>query len=209
MKDKNIIIILDYYTKKTNSKKYNSLIELIFTIYHEIQHLYQEKYPQNNYIYFLMKIEKYIIINNPKYYQTYHDNFLIEIDANLYGITKTIDYLKNYPNYYLRNEEYLEKKQSEYLKNFKYYDEQIVFEEFHKIIKKDYKKILNEFKILNYFYKQNGEFQSLSDILENTKKYNIPSKITELIISSKSYTKEIDSLSNKNEKKIIKIKRNL
>lgn len=136
-----------------------------------------------------MTIEKYIIIKNQKNYQNHYNNFLIEIDANLYGITKTIEYLKKHQDYDLNNKEYLEKKQSECLRNFKFYDEQIIFEEFHKIMKKDFKKILNEFKILNYFYEQNGCFKSLSDILENTEKHNIPSKITELIISSESYIK--------------------
>lgn len=77
-----------------NSKK---LMSVLLTIFHEIGHLHQELGLEdyNEEVQEQFRIEKFIQDNDRDFYLKYHDNFLIEKDANNHGIIRLLQYFGN------------------------------------------------------------------------------------------------------------------
>lgn len=75
-------------------------LERIFTVLHEYGHLLQdvefENYEENYQE--ILTMEKYLIAHDKEFYHLYHDNFLIERDADNYAIVELIkEYGSMYP----------------------------------------------------------------------------------------------------------------
>ena len=139
----------NYYNKDND----NGLTFLIFAAFHELEHLLQLKYPEKlkkqfNFSRQMYKLED-VIIKISKYdqlisdvnYSEQHDNFLLEIDADIKGVTNALSFVRYYEINGINNR-YLElmKKYNDFRINN--YDIPIMISQFNKIVKK-YPEILN------------------------------------------------------------------
>lgn len=111
-KKKNRIVI--FIKEKTKSKKMQkTLVQNIWTCYHELRHEQQattkDKMKDFSYESFMMQISHVCHRIQPGDYRLEHDKYYFEIDADLYAHQKTKEYLmKNYPEVYEQQKEYLD-----------------------------------------------------------------------------------------------------
>lgn len=107
---------------KLEFDKKHSLVRKIFITFHEIKHLVQEtKGYENMYQEFSDRLSRIYKNTQPSKYFLNHDKFYFEIDANWYAIKKTEVFLKQYPDLYEQNKDYINKLKSKYefdLNNF-------------------------------------------------------------------------------------------
>lgn len=80
-------LISIYYTDQIFFDSMKNIADVLFTIFHEIGHILQsnckEKYDSD--MLDIFEDEYFILENDRDFYDKYHDNFLIEQDANLYA----------------------------------------------------------------------------------------------------------------------------
>ena len=122
-----------------------------------------------------MQIEKKLMcssiktmLDGPMHYRLNHDSYMIEIDANNYSINKTIEYLKKYPDIYVKHKDDLKRRKNKYLNDLETYDAYNMFENINLVIKETSNQlfeIFNAIPSLYYFYDEKGKFNSISDIL--------------------------------------------
>lgn len=179
--------------KKINCTKY-SLATLIFTTYHELRHDYQYKdvFPKNHLVAFLMGLEAMYrtSIEGEINYRAEHNQYLVEIDANLQGIYNTEKYLQKYPELYKKNKNYIEDRKRKYKTDKNNYNPYKTFENFNSLMQKKSKEIFECMPILHNFYNKNGTFKSFSEILSN--KNNLEHEIIDFIITSNAFLKQVD-----------------
>ena len=177
-----------------NNTKDNGLIFLIFAAFHELEHLLQFKYPeklrkQSNFSRQMYKIED-VIIKISQYdqlisdvnYSEQHDNFLLEIDADIKGVTNALSFVR-YHEINGINNRYLELMK-------RYNDFRIMISQFNKIVKK-YPDILNnkqwlDCEELTQFYHLNGNLKSIEEII------SVNSSLLPYFVSSISFLKSIN-----------------
>ena len=90
------IVVFLHPTNNANliSKK---IFNLVKNCYHEIRHFHQENLDAYSYEGFLVEMENYISgCGLDIRYALHHDKYFVELDANLYGISKTKEYMMNY-----------------------------------------------------------------------------------------------------------------
>lgn len=108
---KNIVIVLDFYVlspligKIINRCKFliNTKFSFaLFTIYHELKHAMQEKSFQNHDYFTFDNIVFEMETNIIKWFRTHysqnHDDYYMESDANVYGISRAEEYCRKHPN---------------------------------------------------------------------------------------------------------------
>lgn len=198
-KSGNIFLILDNYRKMIENKE---LWFIIMTPYHEARHKYQIDVlsTKNDYLSFLLRLEiplisleitKYITISVGQiHYDMNHDKFMIEIDANNYATSKTINHLQKYPELYESNKKKLNERKIDYEHDLEIYDAYSMFAKYDFLLKKYPSIMLNFIDILKYFYNEDGSFKTLSEILKN--RQNIDEKIMTLILSSQPFLEQLD-----------------
>lgn len=174
---------------------------LIFAAFHELEHLLQLKYPEKlkkqfNFSRQMYKLED-VIIKISKYdqlisdvnYSEQHDNFLLEIDADIKGVTNALSFVRYYEINGINNR-YLElmKKYNDFRINN--YDIPIMISQFNKIVKK-YPEILNnkqwlDCEELTQFYHLDGNLKSIEEII------SVNSSLLPYFVSSISFLKSIN-----------------
>ena len=184
-----------------NNTKDNGLTFLIFAAFHELEHLLQLKYPEKlkkqfNFSRQMYKLED-VIIKISKYdqlisdvnYSEQHDNFLLEIDADIKGVTNALSFVRYYEINGINNR-YLElmKKYNDFRINN--YDIPIMISQFNKIVKK-YPEILNDKQWLDceeltQFYHLDGNLKSIEEII------SVNSSLLPYFVSSISFLKSIN-----------------
>ena len=94
----NIGVIRIYGMDDYDLASEKDFLEKMFVIFHELGHLKQEFDEFNSEYNSIIKMELELIDKNQKFYSKYHNNFIIEIDADNYAITELIkEYGKYYP----------------------------------------------------------------------------------------------------------------
>lgn len=184
-----------------NNTKDNGLTFLIFAAFHELEHLLQFKYPEKlrkqfNFSRQMYKLED-VIIKIAQYdqlisdvnYREQHDNFLLEIDADIKGVTNALSFVRYYEINGINNR-YLElmKKYNDFRINN--YDIPIMISQFNKIVKK-YPEILNDKQWLDceeltQFYHLDGNLKSIEEII------SVNSSLLPYFVSSISFLKSIN-----------------
>ena len=184
-----------------NNTKDNGLTFLIFAAFHELEHLLQLKYPEKlrkqfNFSRQMYKLED-VIIKIAQYdqlisdvnYSEQHDNFLLEIDADIKGVTNALSFVRYYEINGINNR-YLElmKKYNDFRINN--YDIPIMISQFNKIVKK-YPEILNDKQWLDceeltQFYHLDGNLKSIEEII------SVNSSLLPYFVSSISFLKSIN-----------------
>ena len=184
-----------------NNTKDNGLTFLIFAAFHELEHLLQFKYPEKLRKQFAFSRQMYkledVIIKIAQYdqlisdvnYSEQHDNFLLEIDADIKGVTNALSFVRYYEINGINNR-YLElmKKYNDFRINN--YDIPIMISQFNKIVKK-YPEILNNKKWLDceeltQFYHLDGNLKSIEEII------SVNSSLLPYFVSSISFLKSIN-----------------
>lgn len=185
-----------FYTYKGNYK-----LPTIITMYHEQRHYLQE---QSNFANQTNHITKAIcdmenIIKNNRIgdinYLLNHDSWFIEIDANEYGIKRTMNYILENTNSFnhedIKDLKLLDKK-NEYLKLTYSFDK--LFTAFNKLstISKNHLSYETMPAWYKLYYKSLGKFHSLSTIMSLTNNNNTDPLLTTYIITSKSFLSKIN-----------------
>lgn len=184
-----------------NNIKDNGLTFLIFAAFHELEHLLQFKYPEKLRKQFAFSRQMYkledVIIKIAQYdqlisdvnYSEQHDNFLLEIDADIKGVTNALSFVRYYEINGINNR-YLElmKKYNDFRINN--YDIPIMISQFNKIVKK-YPEILNDKQWLDceeltQFYHLDGNLKSIEEII------SVNSSLLPYFVSSISFLKSIN-----------------
>ena len=199
--------------KNYDNKQYendNGLTFLIFASFHELEHFIQKEYPEKLRNQFklakpMYAIEELIIKMNKfdpdiidfNYYEK-HDNFLLEIDADIKGNNNARSFIKHHEITGI-NLRYFDLMQSYNDFRINNYDIPTMINQFIKIIKK-YPDILRNkdwlyFDELKQFFNQDGTVKSINELM------SIQSDLTPYFVSSISC---IYSLNNThiNEKQI-------
>lgn len=203
------IYIFSDIIDKINSKNYdnnnnlydNGLAFLILSCFHELEHRLQNEHPeklrlQQDFAQEIYSIERFIILFRnyaPELmeidYKKFHDNFLLEIDADTKGVNNAIAFSRgngissiNFKYYELFSQ----------YNNFRIqnYDTLIIINQFLKIANKYKSKAINgnylPGKILNYF-DENGNLKNIDDLMEIQN-----SSIIQYIVSSPEFLKSIN-----------------
>jgi len=206
--EKNIIVLFKDKHKKDNES--DKLIDILITTYHEIRHVFQENRlntPEEN---FIFDIEFLAMYNNDDILKTYNNNayfhksFFFEIDADIYGATKTKEYIENNDIKLFNKEDFEKKKNStvhRYISyNFDYFLESALNSVKNKNVvdvhNKDKTDIVN---ILQLFFNDKRMFKQLDEIINDKRLLSINVNITKLLLSSNLFLEnlDIDNLSDK------------
>lgn len=209
--EKKIILFTINEKKFTKVKSDKFLINLLISSYHELWHAYREKldYKNNSFYNFIFFIEN-IIKSYPLDYMTqfdyffHHDEYFSEIEANLYSIKRTEEFIQNNSKFYFENKSYIDKIKDIYSGDYFCYDFLIFFEKFYHLYKNNYKNIPYKNTILEIFFDEEANFLDIKQILFNSRLINLDNEIVELILASYSFINKLDFIKlNIEEKKFI------
>ncbi len=85
------------YNNPTNTND-NGLVFLIYACFHELEHRLQLECPQKlrnqpSFSRVMYDIEKIIYLADKEFYKGHHDNFFLEIDADIKGVENAINFI--------------------------------------------------------------------------------------------------------------------
>lgn len=193
-KVKDIVIFLGKYG--IFCYKDNDIKDLVFTCYHEIRHIQQENFNGNSYENFIRVLESFNLSYSFEFeYMLYHDNTYLEIDANLYAITKTKDFLKTkYSDRFKEDEVKLKIIEEKVMLDYLRYDSSYTVDCFYQNIQKykqvhDFDDIPEVFKI---FYDKDFNYKEFGSIIRNEKFKTLDKRIITSVFASKSFLSSID-----------------
>ena len=195
----NTVIFLNRINKIEKIEQ--KIFKLVQVCYHEARHSVQQKFDNYSYDGFLRDIDHFLKIKID--YILEHDKYSFEIDANLYGVKRTKEYLKNrYPNLYEKHKDEIEKLEKRYQFDYMTYDASDTVERAikmlritdkvrnNKIIKR---KSLHEISpVLDIFLNEDASFKNFSEIVQNDRFKRLDKRIVYAILSSKSFLEQID-----------------
>ena len=199
-----IIIFLDKIRKRVNIER--KIARLIEVCCHEFKHTFQNEYNEYSYATVLTMMEKYLkCIPYNKDYLLEHDKYYFEIDAKLYGIIKSKEYLKkDYPELYEKVKKELAKKERKYKYDYMMYDASNTVDMFLKclriinkieqitgVVKPELEKI-KKFPALSIFLNEDGSFKSIKEMIDNEKFGKIDKRIIYAFLSSQTFLENTD-----------------
>lgn len=199
--DEEIHIFLSHCFTKKNIRNHELFIaELTHMIAHELGHVYQEQH-EEKYSYaerLIFKLENFLIDSSlefNKHYQEYHDNYLLEIDADLYGSIRAEKILKklNMPK---EVESLGKEKIASEIRKYNY-DFEILLEEIINILRNDPEVVEANYSELLpiplLYLKDDMKFETIENIMYiNEEINNDITEVSKMIISSEIYLKELD-----------------
>ena len=197
-----LIYIFSNVIDKINKKNYNNLCNsndnglafLILACFHELEHRLQIDCPQKlrkqtSFSTTMYDIEKIIILFDKEFYKQKHDNFYMEIDADIKGTENAINFI-NFSKIEGINRDYFEALRTYNKYRQLNYDIPQFIKRFNNIVRmypqilRDKRYVSNE-QILS-FYDENGGFKSIDEIMKK------PNVLTPYIISSEMFLKSIN-----------------
>lgn len=186
-----IIVFIDRIKKYKTLEK--QLFVTVFTCFHEVRHAIQKYFDEFSYDKFISDIEYLYTKDNKDHYVKNHNNYSYEIGADLYAITKTIDFFKKKnPEVYEKEKLFMEGMKARTLDSYYLYDATyFVSNVINKILKT---KIVPDNNVLKIFFNENGEIKSLDEIVKDVNYKKLDKRIVYYILSS------IPSLEEKSDK---------
>ena len=188
------------------------ILYYIVVLFHELEHHYQYDYryitrktTEINLFDFTYDIEHLVVGNNWEHYQAHHDEYWVEIDANLYSVERAYDFLKSKGLITKKIEKNLRKYKNKYLFASNNYDIHYFFHELHNIVRDGSKVDINNYWYLWLLYENNGQFNSIDDIIYCADKLGIDEEVLKYLFSSKDFLESLDfgSLSLENKQVIM------
>lgn len=189
--------------KKDSKTKEIYLIELLTTTYHEYNHkiTWEQATDIPNLRNFILLIEQ-LIIETTELYNAHHDDFYEEIIANIYGIEKSEQFLKRYPNIFEKLKGYIENDKLNYQINLINYDIEQFINYFSKILqeskeKSSFFKEEYPYNIVGCLYDKDGAFKRITTLMEDKNWNFLEKEVQYSIVASKSYlrSQQLDHLS--------------
>ena len=206
--DRKVLSLLSHREK--NSGEF--VANYTFTLFHELRHHYKKVIDdsigineQVNFGMFNRDISYYISYYFPSHYGMYHDEYWHEIDANLYGINRTSEFLKSKGMLTEECKTFIRKRKNRYLYNLNSYDFHYFLSVLDKIVKNNPEIDINDNYFLALFYKNNKEFNSVDEILYLANAWNVDEKVLNYFFSNAIFLNNLDfiSLSLRNQKVIV------
>ncbi len=188
-----IVIFINYF------KKYkNPLLNLIKNCFHETKHYIQLTADDYDYIKFMRNLETILTEYDWNNYINYHDDFLFEIEANIYAINKTKELLKGkYPNIYKLEKDTIDKMEKDYNIDYMLYD---AIEQFDRLLHISNKIIIiNTYPAFDIFLNENNAFKPIKNIISNPNFEHVDKRIVHTVLSSNAFLKSIDMKKLSNE----------
>ncbi len=197
-----LIYIFSNVIDEINKKNYNNirnsndngLAFLIYACFHELEHRLQIECPhklrkQALFSTSMYNIEKIIILFDKEFYKQKHDNFYLEIDADIKGGENAMKFI-TFSGIDCINREYFEALRTYNRYRQLNYDIPQFISRFNNIVRM-YPQILQDKRYISNdhilsFYDENGHFKSIDEIM---KKQNA---LTPYIISSEMFLKNIN-----------------
>ena len=195
--DEEIFIFLDKFTISKRIKKNtpHQLVDLLNTIHHEFRHSHQREKQASYNLFerlFISEIETYIMDKDRSHYQNNHDEYLMEIDADLFSVKQTEEFLKKYPEIYDKEKNYMDGVKNFYQFEKINYDSDKIWEKFYQLYKVNTENTENN-EIINIFINKNTkEYNSIRDICNNKNISLLDEKTFCRILSSKSFLEQIN-----------------
>ena len=181
------------------------LFRLLQVCFHEARHSEQQQFNEYSYEGFFNEIDHYIKIATMGIdYILEHDNYSFEIGANLYGVSRAKEYLKeNYPNLYEKDKEEIDTLERRYQYDYLMYDASFTLDRFlsianqlNKIAKLDKKnKVTKEATIspvLDIFFNGPAEVKKVKEIIEHEKFETLDKRIIYAFFSTKTFLDSVD-----------------
>lgn len=188
------------------------ILYYIVAVFHELEHHYQyvsryetRKSSKISFFDFIYDIEYFVFGNNTQHYHEHHDEYWLEIGANLYSVERACDFLRSKGLITKKIEKNLRKYKNKYLFASNNYDIHYFLHELHKIVKDSSKVDINNYWYLRLLYENNGQFNSIDDIIYCADKLGIDEEVLKYFFSSKDFLESLDfnSLSKENKKVIM------
>lgn len=195
-------IFLDELKKDSKTKEIY-LIQLLNTTYHEYNHkiTWSKTEITPNLINFTLLIEQ-LLIKTTELYNSYHNDFYEEIIANIYGIEKSEQFLKRYPNIFEKLKGYIENDKLNYQINLINYDIEQFINYFSKTIQSanDKSRFFKEeypYGIVKCLYTKEGCFKTIFSLRDNKDWNFLEKEVQYSIVASKSYlqSQKLENLS--------------
>lgn len=159
--DKTIVVFIN---RNTGCDYYNdtNISLALWKSFHEIRHIMQKdiQYCNSIFEYILVVVGNNIRKRDLKFYKKYYHDFFHEVDANVYGLNKTMDVLEKYPDIKSNSEKLLMKYKKIWDMIYQTYDYNIIFNKFYELVANN---------ILEYDF--------LFDNTSNPKKFHNPNNI--------------------------------
>ena len=199
----NTVIFLNDFNKI--EKIEGRLFRLLQVCFHEARHSEQQQFNEYSYEGFFSEIDHYIKIATMGIdYILEHDNYSFEIGANLYGVSRAKEYLKeNYPNLYEKDKEEIDTLERRYQYDYLMYDASFTLDRFlsianqlNKIAKLDKKNKVTKkatiSPVLDIFFNGPAEVKKVKEIIEHEKFKTLDKRIIYAFFSSKTFLESVD-----------------
>lgn len=206
LKGNNIVIFL----KLTNKIKKieGKVFRLAEVCYHEMWHSVQKQFDKYSYEGFLRDIDDIFKRDSNNDYLTEHSKYSFEIGANLYGISKAKEYMKNkYPSLYEKEKDMIENKLKEYYFDYMTYDASDNIERTIQLLKNklrshNTKRIESMDKlspVLEIFLNSDMNYKKISEIMGHEKFKGLDKRIVYAFLSSKTFLESLNTEELTNE----------
>ena len=212
---KDIIVFIRNFNKKIKANSDLLYIDFIISIYHEIKHQLQYKDRENikklELSTFMFDIELLVQYFNPKFYNEHHGEIFMEIEANLYGVDCTLEYLKNNNLLFPTVKEHLQLLKNAYETDLKNYDFQKFLRLFNQIIMSNNSIERDELPgWTEIFYNSDKTIKTIDQILSHEDITHVDSRFLDAFFSSKHFLENINfkGLTYNNQKIIMKAIKN-
>ncbi len=157
-------------------EKYKSpYVNFLRTCYHEARHIIQENFGNNSYAKFLQYIDRLLMRNSYADYDKSHDNYSIEIGANLYATFRVeeaieklekMETIKN-SNRYKLDKCYIEDLKKAYKLDYMLFDAVNHLNKALNVVNKKKLKINDEIPIFHIFTNDDNSFKPIHDMVKN------------------------------------------
>lgn len=177
--------------------------------FHEARHSEQSQFCEYSYEGLFNRLDNYMkkaTFNID--YVAEHNKYFFEIEANLYGITRAKEYLKqNYSNLYEECKFQIEQKEKQYKYDYLMYDASNTIDRVISIsnIEKNVFKLTTISSVLDIFLNEDNTFKNINNIIKNEKFKVLDKRIIYAFLSSQTFLKGIN-FNELSEEEIIIIK---
>jgi len=191
------IIVFIKSRKAMKTKPELILADFIVAIYHEIKHKLQyqdrEKITKLEFSTFKFDIELLVQYFNPKYYNEHHGQIFMEIEANLYGVNKALEYLNKNNLLNQTTKKHLELLKDAYELDLKNYDFQKFLRMFNEIIMKN--NNIEKAELTGWteiFYNDDKTIKNIKEILSHEDIEHVDTRLLEAFFSSSHFLESIN-----------------
>lgn len=190
--ENNVLIIFLNNCKISFSilKKEFTLLDLsniLRVLYHEIMHYKQANIRYNQTLTtttFLYEMEDIIADYDKLFYKKKHDEFFIEIEANVYAFNELKKYIINANIKDKKILDNIDKNKIKYINRLKHYNFVEFFNKFLECCQKNQLYRLNKFRLIEMFFENDGSYKDVYQVAKNKNFSNLNFYMKVLILKT-------------------------